>query len=134
MNIVMRIASAGVLSLLASGTVQQAVMYGSNAHDAASALIPLAIVVLLITMVFGVVLWRQRAASAVDGTAASLLGAMLVFGMAASVVGVASLSPGVGGNIVYEIALLVIFAFLIPAAVAVPIHWLILRRARKFQV
>ena len=40
---------------------------------------------------------------------------MLVFGVAVFAAGVASHSPGVGGNIVYLIALLVDFYFVIPA-------------------
>jgi hypothetical protein len=54
-----------------------------------------------------------------------------VFGVAVFAAGVASHSPGVGGNIVYLIALLVDFYFVIPAAAAAAIHLLLLRDAGK---
>jgi hypothetical protein len=41
------------------------------------------------------------------------------------------LRPGIGGNIGYLIAMLVAFDFLLPSALAVPIHWLVLRGARN---
>ena len=56
-----------------------------------------------------------------------MLIAMLVFGVAVYVLGVNSMSPGIGGNIGYMMAMLVDFYFLLPAALAVPIHWWLLR-------
>ena len=129
MSLPARIALAFALSFAASGAVQQAIMMADGAKGTASALIPLVIIVLLITAVFGAVLWRRPAA--ISRAAAAMLILMLVFGVAVYVVGVSNLSPGIGGNIVYLIALLVDFYFLIPAAVAVAIQWLLLRRAGK---
>jgi hypothetical protein len=81
----------------------------------------------VITAVFGAVLWRWQ--RAIGRAAAVLLIVMLVFGVAVYAAGVASHSPGIGGNIGYLIALLVDFYFVIPAAAAVAIHWLLLRGA-----
>ena len=51
-----------------------------------------------------------------------MFAAMLVFGVAVYSFGVNDLRPGIGGNIGYLIAMLVVFDFLLPSAVAVPIH------------
>jgi hypothetical protein len=116
-----------VLSLAAGGAVQQAIMIADEASGTASALLPLTPVIMLVTATFAVVIWRRGTGSAVGWTAVAMLGFMLVFGVAVYALGVNSVSPGVGGNILYLMALLVVFYFLIPAAVAVPIHWLLLR-------
>ena len=129
MSLPTRIALAFALSFAAAGAVQQAIMIADGAKGTASALFPLAVIVLVVTAVFGAVLWRRPAA--IGRTAAAMLILMLVFGVAVYVAGVASHSPGVGGNIVYLIALLVDFYFLIPAAVAVAIQWLLLRGPGK---
>ena len=129
MSLPARIALAFALSFAAGGAVQQAIMIADGAKGTASALIPLAVIVLVVTAMFGAVLWRRPAA--IGRTAAVLLILMLVFGVIVYVVGVSNLSPGIGGNIVYLIALLVDFYFLIPAAVAVAMQWLLLRGAGK---
>ena len=69
--------------------------------------------------------------AAIGWTAAIMLAAMLVFGVAVYSFGVNDLRPGIGGNIGYLIAMLVVFYFLLPSALAVPIHWLSLRAAVK---
>ncbi len=51
-----------------------------------------------------------------------MFAAMLVFGVAVYSFGVNDLRPGIGDNIGYLIAMLVVFDFLLPSAVAVPIH------------
>jgi hypothetical protein len=127
MPILARITLAFALSLAAGGAVQQAIMIADHANEPLGALLPFGVIVLLITAVFCVVIWRRRTARAVGRAAVAMLACMLVFGLAVYVMGANSLAPGVGGNIVYLIALLVDFYFLIPAAVAVPIHWLLLR-------
>jgi hypothetical protein len=131
MPIPARIAPAFALSFVAGGAVQQAIMIGDHANEPLGALLPFGVIVLLITTVFGGVIWRWRTPRAVARAAAVMLGCMLVFGLAVYVAGVNSLSPGVGGNIIYLIALLVDFYFLIPAAVAVSIQWLLLRSAAQ---
>jgi hypothetical protein len=52
---------------------------------------------------------------------------MLVFGVAVYAFGVNARQAGLGGNISYLMAMLVVFYFLLPTALAVPIHWLMLR-------
>jgi hypothetical protein len=106
-------------------------MIGDHANEPLGALLPFGVIVLLITVVFGGVIWRWRTARAVGRAAVVLLACILVFGVAVYVIGANSLAPGVGGNILYLIALLVDFYFLIPAAVAVAIHWLLLRGDAK---
>ena len=124
-----RIALAFALSLAAGGAVQQAIMWAYDSATAAWALAPLGACILLVTIVFGVVLWRRPAA--IGWTAVIMFAAMLVFGVAVTSFGVNDLRPGIGGNIGYLIAMLVVFDFLLPSAVAVPIHWLLLRAAVK---
>jgi hypothetical protein len=124
-----RLALAFALSLAAGGAVQQALMVAYDSGAAPGALAPLGGCILLVTIVFGVVLWRRPAA--IGWTAAIMLDAMLVFGVAVYSFGVNDLRPGIGGNIGYLIAMLVVFDFLLPSALAVPIHWLLLRGARN---
>ena len=115
------------LSFAAAGVVQQAAMINDRANGPLGALKPLAVCILLVTLVFGLVVWRRR--SAVGRTAAVMLGAMLAFGVAVYIFGVNTVSPGIGGNIGYMMAMLVDFYFLLPSAAAVPIHWWLLRGA-----
>jgi hypothetical protein len=118
-----RFALALALSLVAAGAVQQAIMAGE--HGTLSALPPLAAGVVLISALFALVVWR-RGARAAGRTAVVLLSVMLVFGVTIAILGFSTKSPGIGGNIGYGLALIVDFYFLVPAAVAMPIHWLML--------
>ena len=124
-----RIALAFALSFSFGGAVQQAIMWAYDSGAAPWALAPLGGCTLLVTIVFGVVLWRRPAA--IGWTASIMLVAMLVFGVVVYSFGVNDLRPGIGGNIGYLIAMLVVFYFLLPSAIAVPIHWLLLRGAVK---
>jgi hypothetical protein len=125
MPLAARWALAFALSLVAAGALQQAIMAGE--HGPLSALPPLAAGVALISVLFALVVWRRRTARAIGLAAAALAAVMLALGAAIAVLGVLSLSPGFGGNIAYGIALIVDFYFLVPASVAVPIHWFLLR-------
>jgi hypothetical protein len=127
MRIAARFATAVVLSLAVSGAVQQAIMMADHAAGPTTALPPLAIVVLLIAAVFGVVVRWNRRPAAVGWTAASMLMTLLVFGVIVYVAGVSTLTPELGGNIGYGLALIVDFYFLVPAALAVAIHWWLMR-------
>ena len=98
-----------------------------DSAPARDALPPLAVCILLITAVFGLVAWRRP--SAIGRIASVMLNAMLVFGVVVYIFGVNSMSPGIGGNIGYMMAMLVDFYFLLPAALAVPVHWWLLRGA-----
>ena len=124
MPLPVRLVLAFMLSFVAAGMVQQAAMINDRANGPLGALLPLAVCVLLVTLVFGLVAWRRP--SALTRTAASLLIVMLVFGVAVYVVGVSTMAPGIGGNINYLIAMLVDFYFLLPSAVAVAVHWRVL--------
>ena len=127
MGLLIRILGAFALSLVASGAVQQAIMMAQGLDGPMAALPPLAACVALVTLVFGCALWLSRSKAAAGWTAASMLVAMLVLGVAIYLIGLSSITPGVGGNILYGLAQLVDFYFLLPAALAVPIHWLLLR-------
>jgi len=129
MPLLTRVALAFALSFSIGGALQQALMQAYDSGTAPWALVPLGICILLVTIVFGAVLWRRPAA--IGWTAAIMLAAMLVFGVAVYSFGVNDLRPGIGGNIGYLIAMLVVFDFLLPSALAVPVHWLLLRPAVK---
>jgi hypothetical protein len=109
MPFIARIALAFALSLVAGGMVQQAAMINDRANGPLQALKPLAVCILLVTLVFGAVAWWRP--SAISRTAAVVLAVMLIFGAA---------------NIGYMMAMLVDFYFLLPSAVAVAIHWKLL--------
>jgi hypothetical protein len=124
-----RFAFAFALSLAAAGAIQQAMMWRYDNGVEPWALAPLGVCILLIGIVFGIVLWRRP--SAIGWTAAIMLAAMLAFGVLVYRFGVNDLRPDVGGNIGYLIAMLVVFDVLLPSAIAVPIHWFLLRAAKK---
>jgi hypothetical protein len=127
MTIAIRFALPFALSFVAGGAIQQWIMANYDSAPALDALLPLAVCILLITLLFGAVVWRRP--KAVGWIASVILGVMLVFGIAVYILGVNSMSPGIGGNIGYMMAMLIDFYFLLPAALAVPIHWWLLRSA-----
>ncbi len=124
MPLPVRLVLAFMLSLVAAGMVQQAAMINDRANGPLGALPPLAVCVLLITLVFGLVAWWRP--SAITRTAVVLLIVMLAFGVAIYIIGVNTIGPGIGGNISYLMAVLVDFYFLLPTAVAVTVHWRVL--------
>ena len=128
MPLLTRVALAFAPSFATGGALQQAIMWAYDSGMAPWALVPLGVCILLVTIVFGVVLWRRP--SAIGWTAAIMLVVMLVFGVVVYSFGVNDLRPGIGGNIGYLIAMLMVFYVLPPSALAVPIHWLLLRGAR----
>jgi hypothetical protein len=111
------------------GVVQQSIMAFEDERNTGFALVPLAGIVALVTLLISLVAARKRTARAVNWTSAALLLFGLVFSVAIYAAGASSLSPGIGGNIGYLVALLVDFYFILPAACAVPIHWALLRGA-----
>jgi hypothetical protein len=125
MTIAIRFAAAFALSFAAAGAAQQWTMATYDSAPALDALPPLAVCILLITAVFGLVTWRRP--SAIGRTVGVMLIAILVFGASVYILGKNSMSPGIGGNIGYMMAMLIDFYFLLPAALAVPIHWWLLR-------
>jgi len=60
-----------------------------------------------------------------------MLADMLVFSVVIYHVGVNSRVPGVGSTVVYGVAMVVVLYFLLASAFAVPIHWLLLRGAKR---
>ena len=124
MPLPVRLVLAFMLSIVAAGMVQQAAMINDRANGPLGALVPLAVCILLVTLVFGLVAWRRP--WALTRTAAIMLIVMLAFGVAVYVVGVNTISSGIGGNISYMMAVLVDFYFLLPTATAVALHWRVL--------
>lgn len=117
---------AFVLSVAIGGAVQQALMlYALRAHEPLGALIPFAGMVLIVSIVFGIAV---RQATALNRTAAWLGSLLVAAGAALLIVGLRDYSPGIGGNIFFELAVLIDVGFLLPAAVAVAIHWRLWRR------
>jgi hypothetical protein len=97
-----RIGAAFVASLAAAGLVQQASMTAAQVREPLEALPPLALLVILLTAILALVAWRRPAAI---GLAAGLLLTLLaVIGAGGHCLGLATLTPGVGGNILYLIA------------------------------
>ena len=121
MSSLVRLALCYVLSLALSGALQQAILVGSGEKIVMEMIPYLAGCIAAITLLFAVVTGFGR--RGVDWTAALLLAAMLAFGAVLFHTGVNSRTPGVGGTVFYGVAMLVVFHFLIPSALAVPIHW-----------
>ena len=82
MTIAIRFAAAFALAFVAGGAIQQWIMAIYDSAPALDALPPLAICILLITAVFGLVVWWRPLV--IGRTASVMLVAMLVFGVAGS--------------------------------------------------
>jgi hypothetical protein len=126
-----RIAIAFALSLAAGGAIQQLIMASRHVPDPLSALPQLGVIVALISITFAIACRRSLRLTAINRAAATLLCVMFVLGLSALIVGIANLKPGIAGDIVYALAVVANLYFLLPAAAAVPIHWLLLRAAAK---
>ena len=120
---------AFMLSAIAGGLVQQGLMIAVlEAHEPTGALVPLLALVLGVSLVFAIVVRRMKTLSGLNRTAAWLIGLFLVTGAAALVLGFQNRSPGIGGNIILGLAILLNVGFLLPGAAAVLIHWWLMRR------
>jgi hypothetical protein len=86
---------------------------------------PLAVAVVVVTAVFALVIRRRPYAGRLTLV---LLPVMAAAGTALYITGINSRSPGVGGTVFYAVAYVVVFYYLAPCALAVPIHWLMLRK------
>jgi hypothetical protein len=124
-----RIGAAFVASLVAAGLVQQASTAVAQVREPIEALLPLGLMVLLLTAIMALVVWRRPAA--IDFAAGVLLTLLVVIGAGAYPLGRAVLTPGVGGNILYLIASFVDLYFILPGVVAVAVLWLLLRNMRR---
>jgi hypothetical protein len=72
---------------------------------------------------------RRRAT--LNQVTAWLIILLTLVGVLALIFGAREQSPGVGGNIMFLVAVLIDIGFLIPAGVAVLIHWWLLRGHAK---
>jgi hypothetical protein len=125
MTRIVRIGAAFVASLVAAGLVQQASMAAAQVREPIEALLPLGLMVVLLTAILALVVWRRPA---IDFAAGVLL---VVIGAGAYLLGRAVLTPGIGGNILYLIASFLDLYFILPGMVAVAVLWLLLRNARR---
>lgn len=128
MNNWTRLAAAFVLSLVVCGAAQQAAMVigeGQLLAPFIEVFTWLAVAVAAVTVLFAIVM---RCGPYAGRLTLVLLPVMAAAGYALYVTGVNSRSPGIAGNLFYGLAMLVIFYYLAPSALAVAIHWLILRR------
>jgi hypothetical protein len=129
MNIWTRLALALAGSLVCCAAAQYAITAAMGETVARQHVVevftPLAVMVAVVTAIFGAVALHR--ASYAGFAALGLLAVMLAVGVPLYVVGVRSVSPGVGGNVFYGVSQVVDFYYLAPCAVAVPIHWLLLR-------
>jgi len=128
MTRIVRIGAAFVASLVAAGLVQQASMASAQVREPIEALLPLGLMVVLLTAILALVVWRRPA---IDFAAGVLLTLLVVIGAGACLLGRAALTPGVGGNILYLIASFVDLYFILPGMVAVAVLWLLLRNMRR---
>jgi hypothetical protein len=128
MTRIVRIGAAFVASLVAAGLVQQASMAAAQVREPIEALLPLGLMVVLLTAILALVVWRRPA---IDFAAGVLLTLLVVIGAGAYLLGRAVLTPGVGGNILYLIASFLDLYFISPGMVAVAVLWLLLRNARR---
>jgi hypothetical protein len=124
-----RIGAAFMASLAAAGLLQQASMAMVQEREPIEALPPLGLTVLLLTAILTLVAWRRPAA--IDLAASVLLTLLAVFGAGAYLLGLAALTPGVGGNILYLIASFVDLYFVLPGMIAVVAFWVVLRNAPR---
>jgi hypothetical protein len=130
LHIATRIALAYGVSLAAACAVQLVLTLLPDARWLDRAFVPLAVWLLPITAVFAGVLWRHPTSRALGWTAIIVVVAMIVLAAALYVLAVRSVTPGVGGNVMVAAALIADLFFILPALVAPPIHWLVLRPAR----
>jgi hypothetical protein len=122
-------ALAFALSAFVGGALQQLLMVEVlDAHQTQSALIPFLAIVLLVSIVLGITAWLAKSVSGLNKAAGWLAGLVLLLGVAALIFGAVKSSPGVGGNILWGLAILLDVAFLLPGAAAILIHWWLLRR------
>jgi hypothetical protein len=124
-----RIGAAFMASLAAAGLVQQASMAVAQEREPVEALPPLGLMVLLLTAILTLVAWRRPAA--IDLAAGVLLTLLAVFGAGAYLLGLAALTPGLGGHILYLIASFVDLYFVLPGMIAVAAFWVVLRNGPR---
>jgi hypothetical protein len=129
MTVPSRLALGFVLSLAFSAGLQRAVLAGFGGGDRTTILALLAGLVALIAAIFALVVRRRWTAARVDRTAGATLAALAVLGLGLYVTGTLMGGPGIGGRIAADLAVLIDLAIVLPAAVAVPVHWLLLRHA-----
>jgi hypothetical protein len=128
MNRWTRLAAAFVLSLVACGVAQHAAIIigeGKPLAPFVEVFTPLAVAVAAVTVLFAIVV---RCGPYAGRLTLVLLPVMAAAGTALYIAGVNSRSPGMAGNLFHGLANLVVFYFLAPCALAVAIHWLMLRR------
>jgi uncharacterized membrane protein len=122
-----RSAFAFVLSLALGGMLQQVIMLARNEYETVYSPIILAGIIAVVTLVFTLVARNDRSTARMSRTAIVILAVMLALGLIIFAIGLALLQPGFAGDILYRMALFVDFQLLLPAVVAVPVHWLRLR-------
>lgn len=122
-----RIALAFALSLAVAGLLQQVIMLARDEYDTVYSPVILAGIIAIVSLAFALVAWKGRSTARMGRTAIVVLAVMLALGLSLYAAGLALLQPGFAGNILYRMALFADFQLLLPAALAVPVHWLILR-------
>jgi hypothetical protein len=128
MSYVARPIAAFALSVLVAGAVQRALVLLVLGKAEWDMLLWLAGVVVLVTAAMSV---ASRKAVLLGHVTVWLLVLLTLAAGVALVVAMREQSPGVGGNILFLVAVLVNVGFLIPAAAAILIHWWLLRGQAK---
>ena len=129
-----RYAAAFVFSALAGSAIQQILLEIVLGEHAWGAIVFLIAAILVLSLIYVIIDRHAKSVRVLDGTTAGLLATMLILSVASLVIGEMESSPGIGGNILMLLALFAVIAFLLPCAVAVLIHWWLLRRRWQTQV
>lgn len=114
------------VSVIVCAAVQWGILKAGGVRGGVALLPPLAVLVALISGAYALLLGRRFG---VARSAAILLAGLLALGGGIYAWGVHDLQPGIGGNIGYLLARMAALHLLLPAAVAVPVHWWLLRVA-----
>ncbi len=104
-------------------------MAAAHMREPLEALLPLALLVLLPTAILALIASRRPAA--INLASGALLTLFAAIGAGAYLLGRATQTPGVGGNILYLIASLVDLYFILPGMIAVAVLWFVLRNVRR---
>lgn len=126
-----RFAIAFALSLAGGGLLQQVIMLARDEYETVYSPIILAGIIAVVSLVFALVARNGRSPVRMTSTAVVILAVLSALGLILFAIGLALVQPGFAGDIPYRIALFADFQLLLPASLAVPVHWLFLHASRQ---
>lgn len=128
MSFVARLVAAFTLSLIVGGALQHLLVVMVMGEAEWGMLLWLAGAVVMVTAAMSL---ASRRRATLNQVTVLLIVLLTLVGVAALIFGAREQSPGVGGNIMFLVAVLIDIGFLIPAVVAILIHWWLLRPHAK---